>query len=170
MKSNDWSAASFFKALTEASSLAVDNKFTFCIVSGPDGFIDAMAKMQHSIAFVCVSDTADGYIELNNTPRSRRVKTVFLAMRHKVDDMAAREQCMDTMRELFRQFMSVLIREKVRLQNNSIYLDPRISFQEIDRYFFSGCACAFFSIAVDIFTDLRFDPEEWLSNPLQSCP
>ena len=79
-------------------------------------------------------------------------------MRHALDDMTARQECMDSMRELFRQFMSKLILEKTRLELNNIYLDPRISFQEIDQYFFSGCACAFF---VDTYTDLRSDPNEW---------
>ena len=45
--------------------------------------------------------------------------------------------------------------------NHSIYIDPRISFQEIDRYFFSGCACAYFQIAVETYTDLQFNNEEW---------
>jgi hypothetical protein len=68
---------------------------------------------------------------------------------------------METMRELFRQFMSVLILERVKLEQNRIYLDPRISFNEIDRYFFSGCACAYFQIAIDVFTDLRYNENEW---------
>ena len=50
-----------------------------------------------------------GYTELNTTPHTRRVKAVFLAMRHALDDMEARQECMDIMRELFRQFMPVLI-------------------------------------------------------------
>ena len=66
---------------------------------------------------------------------------------------------MDTMRELFRQFMSVLIQEKTRVEEEHIYLDPRISFQEIDKYFLSGCA--FFQIATDVYTDLRYNEEEW---------
>jgi hypothetical protein len=82
-------------------------------------------------------------------------------MRHAVDDMDARTECMETMRELFRQFMSVLILERVKLEQNRIYLDPRISFNEIDRYFFSGCACAYFQIAIDIYTDLRYNENEW---------
>lgn len=117
--------------------------------------------MQQSLAFICVSDIANGYTELNNTPRTRRVKTIFMAMRHKIDDMRARNTCMDTMREVFRQFMSKLILEKTKLENHCIYLDPRISFNEIDRYFFSGCACAYFQIAVDVYTDLRLNPDEW---------
>ena len=106
--------------------------------------------MQQSLAFVCVSDISNGFTELNNTPRTRRIKTVFMAMRHKIDDMKARNTCMETMRELFRQFMSLLILEKTKLEQQCIYLDPRISFNEIDRYFFSGCACAYFQIAVEL--------------------
>ena len=117
--------------------------------------------MQTASAFVCVSDIADGYTELNNTPRTRRVKTVFLAMRHAAEDMEARSECMETMRELFRQFASQLILEKTRLEENCIYIDPRITFNEIDRYFFSGCACAYFQIAVDCYTDLRYNADEW---------
>ena len=82
-------------------------------------------------------------------------------MRHVVNDMSARERCMDIMRELFRQYMSVLILEQTRLQQNNIYIDQRISFQEIDKYFFTGCACAYFQIAVDTFTDLQYNETEW---------
>ena len=93
------------------------------MVSGLDGFEEAVKQAQTQTAFVCVSDIADGYTELDNTPRTRRIKTVFFAMRHAVEDMAARVECMETMRELFRQFMSRLLPEKVRLEQNCIYLD-----------------------------------------------
>lgn len=156
-----WDAAAFFERLTAANRLARGNGFRFCRVSGLEGFEEALSVAQTDVAFVCVSDIADGYTELNNSPRTRRVKTVFLAMRHAAEDMAARSRCMELMRELFRQFASVLIRERVRLHEKSIYLESRISFNEIDRYFFSGCACAYFQISVDCFTDLSFDPDEW---------
>ncbi len=42
-----------------------------------------------------------------------------------------------------------------------LYLDPKISFQEIDRYFFTGCACAYFQIATDTYTNLCYDKGEW---------
>lgn len=156
-----WDAAKFFEELTATNRLARQEGFTFCRVSGLDGFEEAVSEAQTQSAFVCVSDISDGYNELNNTPRTRRVKTVFLAMRHAAEDMEARSGCMETMRELFRQFMSRLLPEKVRLEQNCIYLDPRISFNEIDRYFFNGAAGAYFQIAVDVFTDLRFNVDEW---------
>ena len=161
-KSFSWNASKFFSDLTSRNKFAREKKFTFCRVSGLDGFEEALQKSLTHTAFVCVSDISQGYTQLNNTPQTRRVKTVFLAMRHVVNDMAARERCMDIMRELFRQFMSVLIMEQTRLQQNNIYLDPRISFQEIDKYFFTGCACAWFQIAVDTYTDLQFNKDEWI--------
>ena len=157
----DWSATDFFQSLINKNKLAKAENFTFCRVSGLEGFEEALHTLQSSTAFSCVSDIYDGYMQLHNTPRSRRIKTVFLAMRHAVDDMDARNECMETMRELFRQLMSVLILEKTKLEQSCIYLDPRISFNEVDRYFFSGCACAYFTIAVDRFTDLRYREEEW---------
>lgn len=157
-----WDAGAFFERLTAVNKLAKQERFVFCRVSGLDGFEEAIAQMQTASAFICVSDIADGYTELHNSPRTRRVKTIFLAMRHAPEDIHARSECMELMRELFRQLMSKLILEKTRLQENSIYIDPRISFNEIDRYFFSGCACAYFQIAVDVHTDLRHNPDEWL--------
>ena len=157
----NWDATSFFEGLTKRNKFAQSKKFTFCRVSGLDGFEEALAKMLTKSAFVCVSDISRGFTDINNTPHTRRVKTVFLAMRHSLDNMVDRQSCMDTMRELFRQFMSVLILEQTKLQEHSIYIDPRISFQEIDRYFFSGCACAYFQIAVDTYTDLQFNEAEW---------
>ena len=165
MNDSNWNASAFSEDLTRRNKLAQEKGFRFCRVSGLDGFEEALQAMLSTTAFVCVSDLSQGFTALNNTPRTRRVKTVFLAMRCAVDDMEARQQCLDTMQELFRQFMSVLIQEETRLRERFIYLDPRITFHEIDRYFFSGATCAFFEIAIDKYTDLRFNPEEW--NELQ---
>lgn len=157
----NWNATSFFENLVDRNRLAQKENFTFCRVSGLEGFEEALHNLQNATAIVAVSDTSQGYMEMNNTPRTRRVKTVFLAMRHALDDMTARQECFDTLRELFRQFMSQLILEKVKLEQNRIYLDPQISFNEIERYFFNGAACAYFQIAIDTFTDLRYNADEW---------
>lgn len=158
----NWDAAGFFERLTEGNRFAADNGYRFARVSSLDGFHDALGSMLSAKAFVAVCDTSPGTLSIENSPHTRRVKTVFLAKRHAADDMVARERCMDNMRELFRQFMSVLLLEKTRLEEDCVYLDPRISFSEIDRYFFTGCACAYFQIAVDTYTDLSYNPDEWL--------
>ena len=160
-KNINWDAVAFFEHLTNTNKLAQKEGFLFCRVSGLEGFEECIHALQSTANFIAVSDIAQGYTELNTTPHTRRVKTVFLAMRHALDDMEARQQCMDIMRELFRQFMSLLIKEKTRVEEQHIYLDPRISFQEIDRYFLLGYACAFFQVATDVYTDLRYNQEEW---------
>ena len=160
-KNINWDATAFFASLTETNKFAKAHDFVFAKVSGLDGFEEALQQLQSATAIIAVSDISQGYIEMNNSPHTRRVKTVFFAMRHALDDMEARQECMDIMRELFRQFMSILIQEKTRVEEEHIYLDPRISFQEIDRYFLSGCACAFFQVATDVYTDLRYNQEEW---------
>lgn len=162
MNSNfNWQAADFFRRLTEANRFATDNGFSFEQVSSLEGFLTLISSSLKLKAAVAVSDTSSGGIDLENTPHTRRVKTVFLFMRHRADDTTARQRCLDRMRELFRQFMSVLILEKTRLAENCIYLDPRITFTEIDKYFYTGGACAYFQIAVDTYTDLVYNAEEW---------
>lgn len=162
MFDGNWDATLFFEELTRKNRLAQDKGFKFCRVSGMEGFQEVLASMQSVKAFVCVNEIAQGYTSLDNSPMTRRVKTVFLAMRHKIDDMKARQNRFDVLRELFRQYMTVLIKEKTKLEEHCIELDRRITFHEIDEYFFSGCACAYFSVAVDVHTDLRYDKYEWI--------
>lgn len=164
-----WSASNFFEQLTKKNKLAKEFGFQFCRVSGLTGFEEAVSAMQNCKAFVCVSDISQGVTSIDNTPHMQKVKTVFLAMRHAIDNMTARDRCMAVMHELFRQYMSVLIREKVKLQQRCIYLDERITFVEIDRYFFSGCAGAYFQITANRYIDLQFNSDEWTESPIESC-
>lgn len=156
-----WRCNDFFKTLCETNRFALQYGFRFCTVTDLDGFEQALHSMQNTANFVCLAETEAGYTDINNSPHTRRVKTIYFAMRHALDDMDARRECIRVMNELFRQFASRLILERTRLENNRIYLDPRITFNEIDQFFFSGCACCYFQIATDTYTDLRFNPDEW---------
>lgn len=154
-----WDSAAFFESLTRHNILAQSYGFTFCRISGLQGLEDALQR--DALNLVCISDVSEGYVELDVSPHNRSVKTVFMAMRHEVEDMDGRMRCMEVMREIFRQFMSVLIREKIKLEEAHIFIDPRINFNEIEQYFFTGAACCFFNIAVDVVTDLRLNRAEW---------
>lgn len=160
----NWDSGEFFEHLTASNKFALDNGFVCVRVSSLEGFQGALDRMYSSSAFVAVDDTSQGYISIDNSPHTRRVKTIFLALRH-AEDPSSREAAMATLRELFRQFMSVLIMERTRLAENCIFVDENINFNEIDKYFFTGCACAFFQIAVDTYTTLVYNPDEWLTNP-----
>ena len=165
MAMNEWNAAYFFSRLLSYNKFALENGFKFARVSSLEGFEELISRALTVKAYVAVSDTSQGTVIMNNTPHTRRVKTVFMFMRHKVDDMAAREKCMDKIRELFRQLMSVLILERTRIRENCIYIDENVSFTEIDRYFYTGGACAYFQIYIDTYTDMSYRSEEWITQP-----
>lgn len=157
----NWDAETFFRILTRANKLAQQHHFKYCRVSGLQGFEEVLDSAQSDTAFVAVQTEDDGYMSLVNSPHTRRVKTVYLAMRHPINRMDLRSSCFSIMQEIFRQFMSKLLMEKTRLRENHIYLDERISFNEIEQYFAQGCACAYFNIATEVYTDLRYNSEEW---------
>ena len=161
-KNYSWDAIPFFRNLHARNKLVQEKGYEFAVVSGLSGLEEYIALAQTATAAICVSDVSNGFTEMNNTPRTRRVKTVFLMKRHALNDMAARERCMDEMREIFRQFMTVLFKEKTRIEQGILYLDPRVQFNEIEQYFAMGCACAFFNISYDVYTNLVYRPEEWL--------
>ena len=108
----NWDASAFFERLTGMNRFAREHAYRFARVSSLDGFHGALGEMTSTTAFVAVSDISQGGIDIENSPHTRRVKTVFLAKRHAVDDMKARDRCMDNMRELFRQFMWFSYRRK----------------------------------------------------------
>lgn len=165
MTTYDWDASTFFRKLTETNKLTTTAGYRFAEVSGLSGLEDYIEQVQTALAAICVSDTSPGYTEINNTPHTRRVKTVFLMKRHALGDMEARQAAMDEMREIFRQFMSVLLKERTRIQEGIIYLDPRVQFTEIEPFFALGAACAYFQISVDTYTYLVYNENEWLSSP-----
>lgn len=162
---SNWEAAAFFERLTSINKFAREHNFAFERVSSLEGFLSLISNSISAKAFVAVSDTSSGGIDLNNSPHTRRVKTVFLFMRHKAADPGARQRCLNRMEELFRQFMSVLIQEQTRLREQCIYIADSISFHEIDKYFYTGGACAYFQFAIDKFTDLSYNADEWIETP-----
>lgn len=161
-----WDAASYFRTLTESNRMARHYGFRFGMVSGLDGFEDALAALQSRTPLVCVSDQSDGYTSLSDTPHIRTVKTVFLTMPHAQGDMQGRARALDILRELFRQFLSHLLMQRTRLAQGGIYIDDRIAFSEIDRYFYAQGACAFFTVTVDRYADISFNPGEWIPEAL----
>lgn len=161
----EWDAPRYFKWLLDRNRLAVSHGFDFGLVSGLQGLEDMLHVAQDAVAFFAVSDISDGFMSIGPSAKSRRIKTVFLAMRHAEGDMRARGKCMDIMRELFRQMMTVLSRDRRILMRQNVFIDERIQFSEIDQYFFTGCACAYFQIALDSNTHMCICENEWTAAP-----
>lgn len=157
-----------FRSLTEKNVLCRRHGFRFMMVSDLEGFSDALESMKANVPLVCLSDCTSGAIDIDNAPSVRTIRTVFLYMPHPLREnyQKRRQEALSTMREIFRQFMTVLLLEVTNLRMDGIYLDRQVMFTEIDRYFFSGGACAYFQITTDKATDLVLRKEEWTDNPI----
>ena len=165
---NKFDAISLFRSLTQKNKLCRMHSFRFDVVSDLEGFADTLGEMQILQPIVAVSDCSDGSMELDNAPSTRRIHTVFLFMPHGIQDnwIAQREARLDIMREIFRQFMTVLLRQITALHLDGVYIDRSVAFHEIPRYFFTGGACAYFQVISDITTDLQLNFDEWTDNPI----
>lgn len=156
-----WNPLAFFKGLVASNKLCQQKGFKCVAVSGLEGMEEAIARMQSTPNLVMVAENAAGFTFFDPTPHTRKIRTVFIAMRHKHDDMAARQTCMDIIFEIHRQFCSMLIREKVRLEQNTQYLNPQITLQEVDKYLIPDTAICMFELSVDTYIDLQYNESEW---------
>lgn len=161
----DWDAVTFFSELTTRNKLAVEKGFKFRRVSGLAGLEEAIQSVQATKAFVMVDDTDLGVLNLENTPHYNITKTIFLAMRHKADDSVARRSCIETMQQLFSQFVSAILPERVRLMNNGMTLSPNIRLQTVTKVLAPGVAMMYFTVSVTTYADLSYNETEWLPEP-----
>ena len=156
-----WDVAGFFKDLTARNKLAAQYGFKYVKISGLTGLEDAIETMQQTPAFVCVSDSPFSSLEMGNTPHFSRTVMVVLAMRHKLDDAAAREQCIGVMTELFRQFMSVVQQQDEQLKQNMMFLDNRVTLQVLNKYLTPGTTSMVFEITTVSYADFSYQEEDW---------
>lgn len=158
---HQWDCAPFIERLTRTNRLAAEKGFRFVRVPSLGHLSEVISRMQQTAAFVFVSDMTNGTTNLHNTPRTTRTKTVVFAMRYPVDNTEQREKCLTIIRELFRQFASVLIQEKTKLGENMQFLDPNIRLTETNDLIMPGVVCAYYELAVTTHIDLQYNPAEW---------
>lgn len=165
----EWNVGRYFKRLLDINRLAISYRFQFCSVSGLQGLEDMLHLAKNTANFFAVSDISDGYMQISDcSPHSRCVRTCFMAMRHQEGNMEARNRCMEIMRELFRQLVSVLSHDMSMLYHHHVNVSERIAFNEIEYYFFSGCACSFFNITIDYPLNLCISKNEWTESPISA--
>lgn len=158
-----WNAVPFFEAVLKANRLALSEGFTLAQVSGLAGLADLLSAAQAAPNILSVDDTSEGSSSIQGAPSRKTVKSIFISMAHKPLDMESRSECLIIIHELFRQIMTILVRQHVHLSLKGIQLDDRIALHEIDRFVFPGFACVWFELAMDLPMDLRFRPDEWIS-------
>lgn len=158
-----WDAASYFKRLTETNKLAVSKNFRYCDISGIGNMEQVLAQHKNLTAFVAVNNTEGGAIFFDNTPYATRSKGLFFGMRHLKDNMAGRQQCIDTMSEIYRQFNSALLHDEESLLDERTRFNRRQRLQVIDANINPEWTIMFVEIGTITNIDMCYDADEWLT-------
>ncbi|MBD5172299.1 MAG: hypothetical protein HDT02_03645 [Bacteroidales bacterium] len=165
-----WDAFSFFSDRISALIPARDIGMKTVRVSGLEGLEDAVANMLDAPALCCVSDSSDGDIDLECSPSDSNFKLIFLLIRTPEGDMAARHRHLKTLRLIFHALLSVLIQERTRLENDCLFLDPKIQFHEAPAPLLSGYTCVWFQLRIVAPLDLRINSNLWTDGTACDIP
>jgi|GEM_PF-2596328 len=151
----------YLSTLLQRNRLFRQKGFKMLFVTGLDQINDIFANLKNTVNFVALETISDGTLTTINTPQLERSHVVYIGMRYKVDDTAARQRCVETQRNLFRQICSVLHPYPIQDADSLVYLDTDVRFQEIPEYSLNGAALFQFSITERQSISTEYNPDEW---------
>ena len=156
-------AHKYFEDICLRNKITAANKYRFCKVTGLSYMEEVILKFKSEKAYFCIDDTEDGNIvKQGGGYVERRQYTVFLLKKYNLNKMDEQHEALNECREIYRQIVKRLIRDRRFLENDMTYLHvDRIPFYEIPGYFISGCTGLYFMITIDIPTELCYDGDEW---------
>ena len=165
MENNHFDAIAYFVAMTCKNKLAVANGFQPVTISGPDNLEGLFEEYRDADRFVAISDTNSGNLSSPDGAygfQKNRAYTVFILSAYEYGNMQSRQTELDLCRELFRQFVSKIIRDKYSYDEKQMYFDTHsIPNQEIGQYYLSGVTGLHFTLYVQEPVDLIYDDEQW---------
>lgn len=157
-------AFSYFRDLTEQNLLTSELGFKPTTCSSPAAFEGMLANMSKSKNFVVIDDTNEGNVYVNNDGGFFKTVTytVWILMRYKFNDMNDRQEKLNTCRKIFRQFLTKILIDKYKWQEDFTYLlGDHIDNREIGAYFINGLTGVEFHLDVSEPIDLEFNYAEW---------
>ena len=157
-------AHAYFQGICENNRLAQTEGFLFCTCSGIESLQEPLQNYRLKTSFFCVDDTTDSAVfrGRGGGHYCKRIFTVFLMRRYRIDDMADRLAQLDICRQLFQQIMSKLIIDEDDLRNELVYLkSDNVMSRELGQYFLSGCTGLYFMVEVSEPVNLIFDESQW---------
>lgn len=162
---NDFEPVSYFKELTEKNKLCKGKKFKAVQCSGPENLEGVLSEYRKTANFIVIDETSGNSIFFTRPGwQTRKDTTIWVLAGYRQDDMEDRSKKLEMCREIFRQFISRLIRDKDsgKYGDSLAFLDlSSILYKELPRYSFNGATGLYFMIANNIPTDLRYDETAW---------
>jgi len=153
----------YIRRLTASNRLAAAHGFHFSTCSGIDYLEGMLAEFQQTANFVSVSDVCDeSTVQVGGGWMKRRLFTTFILARYTFADPDSYAAAIALCRELYRQFLSRLLRDSDDWTNEMLYLNfADIRCTELGGTFLNGCTGLYFLLTMDEPTCLCYDKAEW---------
>lgn len=165
MENSSFDAVAYFYALTERNKLAQEKGFVPVTISSTDNLEGLMEEYRDNDRFVAITDTNSGNLSSPDGAygfSKRRAYTVFILSAYEYGNMQSRQEELELCRELFRQFVSRILRDKYLYDEKQMYFDTHaIPNQELGRYYLSGVAGLHFTLYVQEPVDLQYEENQW---------
>ena len=159
MERNSFDAIAYFYAMASKNKLAIEKGFQPVTISNSDNLEGLFEQYRDYDRFVAISDTNSGNLSSPDGTygfTKNRAYTVFILSAYEYDNMQSRQEELELCRELFRQFVSKILRDKYLYDEKQMYFDTHaIPNQEIGRYYLSGMTGLHFTLYVQEPIDLR---------------
>lgn len=158
-----FNAEEYFKEVFTKNKLCQAENFTFCTCSGLESLEEAIDSFRKVNNFFIFDDTTEGqeFKGAGGGYYHKRLFTVSLMRRYKLDDMVDRNRQLAICRKLFKQIVSKLIRDKEETLKLSYLKTDNILYREYGRYMFNGCTGLYFIVECSEPENLCYKEEEW---------
>lgn len=156
----------FEKEIRDKMKLTTENGYQYSRISSMQHLEEVIANFRYAKAFFAVDDTEDGFtFQSGGGFMDRKTFVVYVLKQYRTDDMESQKAALAECRQIYKNVLKKLIKDKSMLENEMVYLvTDRISYNEIPGLFANDCTGLFFMVPVNIPTDLCYKPEEWLNN------
>lgn len=157
-------AEAYFKTLAETNKLCVEQGFRFCTCSGLENLEEAIDQFRKVNNFFIFDDTTEGqeFKGAGGGYYHKRLFTVSLMRRYRIDDMEDRAKQLEICRQLFKQLVSRMIKDKEETIKLAYLKTDNILYREYGRAMFSGCTGLYFIVECSEPENLCYNAEEWI--------
>ena len=159
----EFDAIEYFHKMARRNKLAHDNGFYACTCSGIGSLEDMLSQFRKQSSFICVEDTNDSAtVCISGGWFTKRVITVFIMSRYRIDDMVDRQNKLELCRKIFHQFHSRMMVDREIMHDDLCYLNAEsIASRELGQYFMSGLTGLYFMVDLIEPLNLCYNEAEW---------
>lgn len=163
-KDLSFDAYAYFEQLTKENKLVVNHKFKFTRVTNEDELEEVMTNMRSNSAFFALDDSSNGivYQPGNGGFFRKRVLSVFLLKRGRLNNMDDYVANMNICRDIFNQVCSRMIKDGPLLFEKNIQLNlDQLVFKQIENTLINGASGFYFMFNVVEPINLCYNDNEW---------